>query len=275
GCECEKAGGAGTSSVNSPVAFNNTGSVQANSGTLNFGGGGSCGGTCGGTWSVGSGAALGFVSGTFALSGGFSGAGTVNFSGGTETLTGTYNITGGTTASGGIATFTTPGTVTSVGPLTITGGALNFTTGGAISTASMTQSGGTLAGSDSLTISGLLTWSAGIQCTGFSSGACVTGSPNATTTANGGIGFPVSASPQLNGRTLSNTGTANWTGATGEMFMSNGAQVNNPANATWKFQNDSLIVNGGGVGQVINNGGVFEKTGGTGTSSVNSPVAFN
>src|SRR5882762_287979 len=267
----KKSGGTGTSAVNTPIAFNNTGAVQVTAGTLNFGGGGSCAGTCGGSWAVGSGATLGFTSGTYALSGSVSGAGTVNFAGGTETLTGTYNITSGTTASGGTTNFTAPGTVTSVGPLTISGGVLNFSTGGAISTTAMTQSGGTLAGSDSLTINGPFTWSVGTQCTGISGITCVTGSPNATTTANGGISFS-SSSPRLDGRTLANNGTATWTGIAGAMAMLNGAQVNNPTNSVWDFQNNSLITNQGGTGQAFNNGGTFKKSGGTGTSTV---IAFN
>src|SRR6266513_1461573 len=271
-----KSGGTGVSTVNTPIAFNNTGAVQVTAGTLNFGGGGSCAGTCGGSWAVGSGTTLGFTLGTYALSGSVSGAGTVNFVGGTETLTGTDNIKSGTTASGCTANFTAPGTVTSVGPLTISGGVLNFSTGGAISTTAMTQSGGTLAGTDSLTINGPFTWSVGTQCTGISGTTCVAGSPNATTTANGGISFPSTSSPRLDGRTLVNNGTATRTGAAGAMTMLNGAQVNNPTNSVWDFQNDSPITNGGGTGQAFNNnGGTFKKSGGTGTSTISNLTFTN
>src|SRR4029077_19920169 len=111
----EKTTTTGTTVV-APV-FNNTGSVQANKGTLNF----AAVGTSSAPWSVATGAVLGLSAGTgttVALSGTISGAGVLNFgaNGGTFNLAGgTYNVTGGTNSPGGTTNFN--GTTTNVGPV--------------------------------------------------------------------------------------------------------------------------------------------------------------
>src|SRR5208283_1715747 len=78
----EKTGGTTTSEVD-PV-FNNAGTVQANTATLNF----AAPATSSAPWSVGTGATLEFANGTSTstLSGTISGAGSVQFSGGTLNL---------------------------------------------------------------------------------------------------------------------------------------------------------------------------------------------
>ncbi|MGC1607087.1 MAG: SBBP repeat-containing protein, partial [Candidatus Acidiferrum sp.] len=263
---------AATSAVNNPIAFNNTGTVAASAGTLSFGGGGTCGSTCAGSWTVNSGATLQYSSLTFALSGTIGGSaatqggGTVSFSGATVNYTGSsYNIAGGTVASGGTANFTAPGVVTNAGPLTISGGTLNFSTGNAIATTTMNQSAGTLAGTDALTISGLLTWSGGTE-----SGTGTT-TANGTTMVNGvatAVVFPPSSNVSLTGRTFTNNGLAVWqTGTAGQFVFGSGAQWTNAASSTWNFQNDTSLVNGGGTGQAFNNSGIFEKTGSNSTST--------
>src|SRR6516164_7258188 len=261
----EKTAGTGTSTVNDPVAFNNTGSVLVGTGTLSFAGGGSCGGTCGGTWSVASGATLGFAFETFALSGSFSGAGTVAFSGGTANLTGTYNITGGTTASGGTANFNAGAKVTSTGALTISFGGLNFSSGSAVSSTTLTQSGGTLTGSDTVSLSGLVTWSAGTQ------------SGTGATNANGGMSFP-GGSAILDTRTLNVSGATTFgstTAGASSLSLQNGAVVNNLAGATWSLVagNGQGISFSGGAAPTFNNAGTFQQV--TGATNNTVSVAFN
>jgi hypothetical protein len=261
----QKSGGTSTTGggISSSIVFNNTGSVQANSGILQVLGLGSCSTTCGGTWSVGSGVTLQLASaGTAALSGGISGAGTVNFgSSGTINLTGTYNVTGTTEATGVIANFVSPAKVTSVGKLMISNGTLNFSAGTPISTPSITQSGGTLTGTDTVTSTGTITWSGGTE-----SGAGVTN-------ANGGI--TMSGEPFLDTRTLNNVGTATWNGLA--FLMLNGSVFNNPKGSIWNHQNDSQIEFEGGTSPTFANAGTFQKTGGTSTTGggISSSIVFN
>jgi len=249
--------GAGSSSIG--VAFNNTGTLNANAGILNLSGGGSCTTSCAGSFNVGSGATLGFNSGTFASSGAIAGAGTVNFAGATANLTGTYNITGGTTISGGTVNFT--GTLTSAGPLTISGGTANFSNvGGSATTSALTLSSGTLTGNSSVTVTGLFTWTGGTM------------SGTGVVNANGGMSIP-SGQPFLDTRTLNVSGATAF-GTTNVLFLQNGAVINNLAGSTWTLVNSNgngIALNGGTTG-TFNNAGTLLITG-AGSSSIG--VAFN
>jgi hypothetical protein len=265
----EKTGGTTTTGggVGNSITFNNTGTVTvtaADSGGILFVSNvGACSGTCAGSWSLASGTTLRLGGGTTAaaVSGAISGAGTVVFTTGTVNYTGAYNVTGGTQATGGTANFTSPATLTSVGPIDITNGALNFATGKTITTSSVTQSAGTLEGSDTLTVTGVMTWSGGTE------------SGTGTTNANGGM--TLTGEPFLSGRTLNNTGSATWDGTF--FLMEDGAIFNNQAGATWNHENDSEILFEGGTTPVFNNSGTFEKTGGTTTAGggVGASITFN
>jgi hypothetical protein len=260
----EKTGGTNATGggVGSSIVFNNTGSVEANSGVLFVSDSGSCTGTCAGSWSVASGATLQLGSGATAaaLSGSISGAGTVIFPSGTVNYTGNYNVTGGTQVTTGTANFTSPGVVTSAGPLTLNGGTLNFSTGKAVTTSALTQTTGTLTGSDTLTVTGVITWSGGTE------------SGTGTTNANGGM--TISGEPFLDTRTINNTKTATWNGT--EFFMLNTAVIDNKSGGTWNHQNDSVIEWDGGT-PTFTNAGTFEKTGGTSVSGggLSSTITFN
>jgi uncharacterized repeat protein (TIGR01451 family) len=246
------------------VPFNNSGTVNANAGILTFFGGGSCAATCVGAFNVASGATLGFGSGTFALAGNIAGAGTVNFAGGTANLTGTYNVTGGTTVSGGTANFT--GTLTNAGPLTISGGTANFSNAsGAVTTSTLTLSSGTLTGTSNVTVTGLLTWAGGTM------------SGTGTAFANGGMSVPQNASI-LDTRTLNISGNTTFGSANGgsQLFVQNGAVINNLAGSAWNFVNGSNSTSSGiffnGAAGTFNNAGTFQMTGGTGNAVT---VPFN
>ncbi|MGB2592707.1 MAG: SBBP repeat-containing protein, partial [Candidatus Acidiferrum sp.] len=97
-------------------------------------------------------------------------------------------------------TFTTgPLTVTSgamfVNTFSITGGTLTLGgTNGSSVGGTMSQSGGILAGTDTLTITGAFTWTGGYMCTTLTSGACgATTGTQAITNANGGMSIPSTA----------------------------------------------------------------------------------
>src|SRR6516162_5129123 len=262
----EKTGGTNNSGggIGGSIVFNNTGTVMAGSGILQVQDNGVCTGSYGGSWSVVSGATLqlgGPTSGT-ALSGPISGAGAVIFDLGTVTYTGTYNVTGGTTASGGATVnFTSPATLTNIGPLTVSGGTLNFSTGKAITTSSLTHSSGTLAGSDTVTVTGATTWSGGIE------------SGTGVTNANGGM--TITGEPFLDTRTMNNAKTATWNGV--QFLMQNASVFNNKSGATWNHENDASIVFNGGGTPTFNNAGTFKKTGGTHNSGgeIGRSIVFN
>jgi trimeric autotransporter adhesin len=117
---------------------------------------------------------------------------------------------------------------------------------------------GTLAGTGAITVTGPITWNGNALMNG-------TGS----TTANGGITFniPAGMDAGMDSRTLNNGGTATWPGAASEgLLLDTGATVNNLTGAIWNFASDNGI-SGDGSG-IFNNAGTFEKTGGTGTSVI-------
>jgi len=281
----EKTTTTGTSTV-TPV-FINTGSVQVNTGTLNF----SAVGNSSAPWSVATGATLGLSagSGTAALSGNITGAGTgaANFNGGTITLTGTYNVPGGTNGLGGTTNFN--GTTTNVGPVTATGtlnfttplaanpgavsisggsGVVNFSTGNSVTAPTLTLSSqGALEGTDTVTITGLFSWLGGYLCT---TAACTapTGAQGVLN-ANGGItDSGANYYRFLDGRTLNNAGTATMNSPSYFMYLGYGSVINNQSSATWNIAADVDYLNTTNFGGTFNNAGLFEKTATTGTSLV-------
>ncbi len=277
-----KAGGTGTSIVGHPeyggsVAFNQsgTGSVEVQSGTLSFNGGGTLGGS--GALTADSGATLGFGGGAFtvAASSGLFGA-SINFSGGTLNDQGSYDFTGTTFVTGGTVNFIAP--VTSLGSaVTISAGTLNLSGGTPVSVGTMTQSGGTLTGSDTLTVTGQTTWTSGTM-----SGSGVTNADGGLTI--GGTSANTTYQEYLSARTLNNYAAATLAGAynSGGLYFDSAATFNNEPGASFSITNDSqLWVNGGTTnGGTFNNQGTFLKAGGTGTSIVGHPeyggsVAFN
>ncbi len=246
-----KTGGAGNTGVNVPLT--NTGTVQAQSGTLALQGGSSGAGA----YSAASGAVLDFNNGSYSLGAGSSvgGAGTIRFStGATTTVAGSYAVAGTTEVTNGTANFNSSQAMTT-GALNITGGTANFNGAAGTTAATLTLTGGTLAGTGNLTLSGASTWSnATMGGTG-------------TTAVNSGVTLTISSGVTLDTRTLNNAGTINLTGPNTWTFA-NGAVFNNQSGATLNSQADQAISPSGTGTPVINNTGTFSKTGGTGTSTV-------
>ncbi len=239
---------AGTNSTTVSAAFTNTGKVLGNSGTLGFS---DLAGTSSGSWSAASGDTLVLDTGTTAasISGNISGAGTVNFS------SGTIDIVAGATFTG-------------TGVLNIIGGIVFFETGSPVmmSQAVTLGSNGILAGTDTLTINGLLTLGGNSFLCGVA--ACNAAS-TAVTNANGGISYSGGGNVYLYGRTLNNAGTATWGTSSGyNFYLGYGAIVNNEAGATWNYTNDFPTLNFTTGGGTFNNAGTFEKTAGTNSTTV-------
>ncbi len=290
-----KTGGTGTSVVGynyggGTVTFNETGSgtVQVQSGSLQFNQGGTLGGT--GAVSVAGGTALIFSGGTFNIAAGtgIAGAGSVNFAGGTVNDPGSYNVSGNLSVTGGTANLS--GAITNLGPglsatggalnltgsipgsaytftsgITISGGTVNLSTGAAITASTLNQSGGTLTGTDVLTVTGATTWTGGTM-----SGNSVTNVEGGLTL--GGTTINVTYDESLSKRTLNNFGTATLATyfATQGLFLDTGATFNNEPGETFDITTDAEIFSNGGSpgGGTFNNQGTFAKIGGTGTSVV-------
>ncbi len=254
----EKTSGTGSSSITVPFNNNTGATVSANAATLSF----SNISSAVGGFSVATGDALSLgSSGTYALTGPITGSGTavVTFTAGTANITDTYNVAGTTTVTGGTANFNTGTTLTNVGAVKVTGGTLNFSTGSTVTTPSLTLSG-TLTGSDTLTVTGAVAWSGGTM-----SGSGITNLQGSTTLTN---------EPALDTRTLNNSGTVS-TSDTLPMLVYSGAQINNLKGAIWNLTTDAGIAQETTPNGAFNNAGTFEKTSGTGSSSITVPFNNN
>jgi hypothetical protein len=269
---------AGTATNKEYVFLNNTGKVSVNSGTLDLGGSGA--GT--GTFSAASGATLQFGTYSYtdyAFNAGavVGGPGTIQFgpnvaaqfaSGATIKVTGSTVIDSGGNTDTNIV-FAAGSKVQSVGALTIKTGVLNFSTGSPVTVASLTQSDGTLTGSDAVTISGLTAWTGGTM------------SGTGSTVAAGGLQLGSTDGAYhietVECRTVTNTRTANWTGA-GEIDLFSGATFNNQAGATFNDLTARTIWTDVGVGLYpsgrFNNQGAFNVSAGAGTAGMQAPF-FN
>ena len=230
---------AGADTATIDVIFNNSGSVQAQSGTLNL----TRGGDSSGSFEATSTGTLGFGGGTHNLDGSSSvfGDGTVKVTSGTANFGGAYNVTGGDTT-------------------TITGGTANFNADA--TTAALTLSGGTLAGTGSITVTSLFTWTGGTMAG--------TGSTDIDGDANIAGG-----SKWLTGRTVNFAGNTTWT-ASGNINTGQGATVNNLPGAVFDIQvtnSRGITFNQGNPETVFNNQGTVKKTVDTGLAFIN--VVFN
>ena len=208
------------------------------------------------------GATLRFGGGTHTLGATSSvNAETVLFASGTVNLSGTYLATSTTTVSGATVTFNAASTITGIGsPLTISGGTVNFSSGDPIDTTTLNFSGGSLGGTDTVTVSGLTTWTAGGM-----SGA-------GTTYTNGGLSLSGAATKDVSGsRVLNTTGNTTWAG-TGGIRVGSSAAIHNTG--IWDCQNDASIALLSNPAVFYNDApGVFRKSAGAGTTTLG--IAFD
>ena len=254
-----KSAGSGIASFNPYVAFNNSGTVAVQSGTLSLNGGGSSGGS----YTVDSSGTLGF-GGDHTLSGNLSGDGRVRFSSGSSNLSGAYNLAGSTEVTGGTVNFNPGMTVVNLGDaLNLTGGTLNLSSGVPALTGSMTLAGtGTLTGSGALTVARPFTWTGG------------TISGSGPLSASGGMTLNFSTNHGfLLGRTLTNTAGAIWDGGDYVLYIGEGAVFANQG--TFDMRVDRDIYYYSGAPPAFNNAGAFLKSAGSGIANVSPYVAFN
>jgi len=191
------------------------------------------------------------------------GAGTVSFSGGTANILGTYDLTGsatGTQVLGGNVMFNSP--VASLGnALNISAGLANFSGGLGILIPTVTLSGGELGGSDPLTVTAQMSWTAGTM-----SGSGITnidsegqGTAEMTISGNG--------SKNLNNRTLNirPSGHIIWMDNGGISMGGNSSANNAGAFDAQDGNHFDFSGNPGDMPQVIN----------TGTLTVSGTILFN
>jgi hypothetical protein len=226
--------------------LNNSGMVQAESGTINF----NTGGSLGGTFQAAAGAAIYFSSGNFTLAGvpPFQGPGTVQITGGNMALTGTIT---NLTASG----VTISGLSNLVGTANLTNCTVNGTKETVVGTINWV--GGSFNSGTALTVAsnGVLNWSGG----NLNSGGSL------TVLSNGVLNLLGGSSANYLYSSLTNAGTVNWQGGYIYTYASYGAVIWNLAGAQWNIQCDQVLASESGT-VVFNNAGSITKSVTSGTT---------
>ncbi|MDH7502309.1 MAG: CARDB domain-containing protein, partial [Verrucomicrobiota bacterium] len=233
----------------SRVVFNNTGTMAVQAGTLSLTGGGT--GT--GLYEVSGGATLDFGGGTHSLAptSSITGGGTVNVSGGKVIHNGSYQVTGTTEVKSGELQLL--GNVTSLGSsVAVTGGTLEVGSDVTVQ-GNGSLSGGTITGTGQLGFTGTFTWNRG---TLSGTGALVI--------LDGAILVIGSASDKtLRSRTVSIAGTARWEGA-GDINSGEGAIVQIEPSGLFEIWNDANLYHSlGGARPIVRNAGTIRKAAGT------------
>jgi hypothetical protein len=143
---------------------------------------------------------------------------------------------------------------------------VNFSNPAGVVFSTINLAGGTIGGTQTVTATGLTTWTAGTM------------TEAGTTNANGGLSLSGTGLKDLNGgRVLNTAGTTTWTNASfdsaGRIRTGGGAQLNN--SGIWQDQNafDNRISNDfGGTASTFTNTGTYTKSG-AGTTDIQ--LAFN
>ncbi len=218
--------------------------------------------TLAGPGTIGNGSTLRVSGGTLTIA-----SGTLTFQNGAmyEFTNGTVDIQNGatmdfTTGSSGV---TTGGVMGGAGGLSITGGTLNI--GSVVSPATFTMTAGTLDGPGFLSVGTTLFWD----------GGTMTGS-GGTELAGGGQGNLSGASSPMNllSRTFNNYGsivyTVNPVAGNSALSLSGTAAFN--TFGTFSFTDNGSIDGSSGTSFGVFPNGFVQKTGGTGTSTINAPT---
>jgi hypothetical protein len=233
-----KSAGTGVTSIGTNTSsFANTapGSVQIQSGTIAL-----SNGTHTGAFSISGGATL-QLTGTAA----FNSAASVSGAGAVSVTAGTSNFNTGTTFA--------PAGVTA-----LSGGILNFNTGTPVAPGTLVISGGTLGGTDDVTVSGATTWT----------GGSMTGA--ARTKTSGGLTISTNTVSLSGARILENPSGSTATMTAGLSLSSNSPSTLENA-GLWDIQNDADVIDGGGTGtRTIINTGTIRKSAGTGVTGIGS-----
>ena len=230
----EKSSGTGTSQVS--VAFESSGTAEAQKGQLAFTEGGSS--TSTGQWVAGEGASLALAGGSFTLSG--------------SSWSGAIDLTGASVTAEGVRDSSTT-------PVSVQAGSVSAAGATASTIRDLSLTGGTLGGAGTLEVSGLLEWTG--------EGGAMSGS-GSTVLESGATGkIEVKTPAYVKARSLVNNGTLTW--ASGAIFLEEGAQITNSGTFYANDNGPSCgggcrgtgIDTGAGTGAFENNGAVIESAG--------------
>ena len=171
-------------------------------------------------------------------------SGTLDLTGG-GTSSGSFDAASGTTLDfgGGTHTLNTGATFTGAGSSRVVGG--TATVNGAATAANFAQTGGTLNGGNTLTVSGTFNWT----------GGTMSGSGTTSIASGGTLTFSGGSTKTLSGRTIDNAGTAILKDA-GEFDLRDGAVFINQAGGVFDAQSDAFIDHGFGTVPTF---GIFQK----------------
>jgi hypothetical protein len=248
-----KSAGSGTTTVGIPC--NNSGTVQANIGTLALTLGDSSG-----NFTVAAGNLL-TVNGTATLSpsASISGAGNFAVSAGTITNNGLFHVDGTNTFNGGGTLALNGNCIVTNAPVILNGGTVVFNGTGTVAPPSLTLSSGSLLGSMTITVSGLITWT----------GSTTVGSAGSSllVIANGGLTISGVAAKAFSGGTILNNATATW--STAQIVAINNAVFSNAPSALLDLQGDGIVFATFTGTPAVINAGTLRKSAGSGTTSIN------
>jgi len=232
---------AGTLTVQSGVSFNNSGTVEIQTGTL-------------------------------LCNTGFTNNGAVNLSvGATNRLAGGGSASGAFTASATALVEWTAGTFTlgtgaqlnGAGLYRLNGGILTVNPNLTVENLDLVHASSTLGGTGVVTIAGAMNWTAGTM----------SGSGRTIIPAGVLLNLFPSSSATLGTRTLENGGTVLWTGAVFNVFS--GAVITNRPGALFRAEAEGANGLGGfGAFGRFDNAGTFRKSAGTGTTTLASGMNF-
>ncbi len=206
---------------------------------------------------------------------GFTNSGTVDIQSGTfnpssgGTSTAIFNATSGGTFLFNNNTYTlgSGATLTGSGNFQISAGQLLVNATG-VTADHLTMTGGTLnvAGSLSTSATGVVDWTAD---------ATLTGAGSLTIASGGTLNLPGFGTRFIDGGTLNNNGTVNWSGANNISVFNSGV-INNQVGGVFSLTNDQLLYQHCcAAGQAFNNAGTFRKTTATGTTTIQSNAFAN
>lgn len=177
----------------------------------------------------------------------------IDFSGGAQTISGTFAGAGKFRFSGAAATVNG---AWSGKTIDVAGGSVALNTSGTLP--ALTLSGGTLAGSGGLTVTGASTWS----------GGTIGGSGALTFDTGATVTMPGTSAATLS-RPLLNNGTINFTAASSAMLIDGVAITNS---GTFDIQSSQSILVTPGTPPFINNG-TLRKSSGAGVTQFAAPLA--
>lgn len=224
---------AGTSNFLTP--FDNDGSVDTQTGILNF----LNGGTHTGAFTAGANTFLSFggASDSFSAASTIGGTGAVGFGATTSSFAGTHTLTGD--------------------GLTIVQGGVTFTSASTIGTPALEIRSGSINGTSNINIAG-----GGVINSSWQGGT-ILGSGTLTLGAGAIMDFNASTAPiTLDGRTFTNNGTVNYTATANSLTLTNNASI--ASSGVFDIQSDTAINSGPGSNS-LDNSGTFQKTAGAAT----------